>query len=270
MTEGVATPVATPRVSVIMPSYNHAHYIERAIRSVVGQSYPNIELIVVDDGSRDGSPELLQRLSAELGFTLIIQPNAGVCRTLNRGIHEFATGEWIALLASDDFWRLDKIERQLAALRAMPESRFCFSQAREFRDEACADDGRVFPARVRAGSVLDRVFLRQHVPAGTMMFARSLYDELGGFDDGLGEEDWDFVIRSAAASPFAAVAEPLLYYRAHEGNTMRTAGRRRIFQRKAMLLAKNMHLVSPWRWLAAIVFHFAHDIGLSVLRGRAA
>jgi alpha-1,3-rhamnosyltransferase len=99
-----------------------------------------------------------------------------------------------------------------------------------------------------------------------MMFARSLFDELDGFDETLREEDWDFVIRSAAATPFCAVAEPLLYYRAHAGNTMKTAGRPRIFQQKALILSKNMHLVSPWRGWLAIGFHFAHDIGRTIIR----
>ena len=73
---------------------------------------------------------------------------------------------------------------------------------------------------------------------------------------------------SAAVTPFAAVAEPLLYYRAHEANTMRTAGRHRIFQQKAMILSKSMHLVTPWRWLLAIGYHFAHDIVWTAIRRR--
>ena len=101
-----------------------------------------------------------------------------------------------------------------------------------------------------------------------MVFARSLYDELGGFDESLREEDWDFVIRSAAATSLVAVDEPLLYYRAHEGNTMRTIARHRIFQRKAAILSKNMHLVSPWRWLWAVSYHFAHDIVWTALKAR--
>lgn len=259
---------AAPLVTVIVPCYNHAGYVVRAVSSVLDQDYPAIQLVVIDDGSRDESVTVLEALARDRPFTLVRQANSGICRTLNRAVREFAEGEWIAVLASDDFWRLDKIRLQIDALRATPSARFCFSQAREFRDEAHAEEGRVFPSVVRQGRILDRVFVRQHVPAGTMMFSRSLFDELGGFDETLREEDWDFVIRSAAASPLCAVPQPLLYYRAHQGNTMRTAGRRRIFQQKAMILAKNMHLVSPWLWLIAIAFHFAHDIGLSTLRRR--
>ena len=255
-----------PTVTVIIPCYNHASYVARSVTSVLDQDYPAIQLVVIDDGSRDTSVTVLEELSRERPFTIVRQENRGICRTLNRAINEFANGTWIAILASDDFWRPDKISRQIDALHAMPDARFCFSQAREFEDETHADMGRIFPAQVRQGRILDRVFVRQHVPAGTMMFARSLFDELGGFDETLREEDWDFVIRSAAASSFCAVQQPLLYYRAHAGNTMRTAGRRRIFQQKALILSKNMHLVSPWPWLLAIGFHFAHDIALAAIR----
>ena len=272
MSDVVAAPTAppVPRVSVIVPCYNHVAYVEGAIRSVLAQSYPAVELIVIDDGSSDGSAELIRRLAAHHGFTAIVQENRGICRTLNRAIREAATGEWIGLLASDDLWREDKLARQMAALAEQPDSRFCFSQAIEFDDPSALDRGTPFPAQVRTGHVLNRVFLRQHVPAGTMLFARCLYETLGGFDETLREEDWDFVIRSAAMTPFAAVAAPLLFYRAHPGNTMRTRARGEIFRQKAMLLSKNMHLVSPWRWLASMLFHFAHDIVWAGLRARIA
>lgn len=259
---------ARASVSVVMPSYNHAPYITRAIASVRAQTYDRIELIVVDDGSSDGSVALLRELQAEHGFTLICQENAGVCRTLNRGVREAATGDYIALLASDDLWAPDKLERQLAALEADPAAEFCFSQAVEFIDDDAPASGRIFPKRCLRGTVLKKVFLRQHVPAGTMLFSRRLYDQLGGFDETLREEDWDFVIRSAAATRFAAVDAPLLHYRAHVANTMRTRGGRAIFHQKAKILAKNFMLVGPWTWLAATALHFIHDIVLGRIARR--
>jgi alpha-1,3-rhamnosyltransferase len=251
-----------------MPSYNHRPYVERAIDSVLAQTHPSTELVVVDDGSTDGSVELLRTLSERHGFTLICQSNSGVCRTLNRGVREGARGDYIALLASDDFWDPDKLRRQLDALVASPGSEFCFSQAIEFSDDPAADSGRVFPRRCLRGDVVSKVFLRQHVPAGSMLFSRRLYDELGGFDESLKEEDWDFVIRSAAATPFSAVDAPLLHYRAHADNTMRTRGGRAIFHQKAKILAKNFLLVRPLVWLAAIGLHFVHDIVLGRIARR--
>jgi alpha-1,3-rhamnosyltransferase len=245
-----------------MPSYNHSAYIERAIRSVLDQTYAAVELIVVDDGSSDGSVDLLHSFRKRHDFTLICQPNAGVCRALNRGVREAARGKYIALLASDDFWHPEKLRLQVEALAMNPESEFCFSQACEFENEEITDSGRVFPKSCLSGDVLRKVFLRQHVPAGTMLFSRNLYNEIGGFDESLKEEDWDFVIRSAAATVFSAVNKPLLYYRAHAGNTMRTRGGRAIFHQKAKILAKNFMLVSPALWLLANLLHFAHDIVL--------
>lgn len=266
MTENVLTGNRMlPLVSVIMPSYNHSGYVGQAIASVLAQTYPAVELIVVDDGSRDGSVEKLQAMSIEHGFRLICQENAGVCKTLNRGICEAATGEFIALLASDDSWHPDKIRLQIAALAATPDAQFCFSQAREFNDDGDLGSGRVFPRRCARGNILDKVFVRQHVPAGTMLFSRRLYDALGGFDENLREEDWDFVIRSAANTPFAAVDQPLLNYRAHPANTMRTRGGHAIFHEKAKILAKNFNLVKPRIWLMANGLHFVHDILLGRL-----
>lgn len=255
-----------PLVSVIVPCFNHEDYVERAIMSVLEQTYPNVELVVIDDGSKDCSVAKLETLRNSFGFTLVCQENRGVCRTLNRGIREVARGEYIALLASDDFWHRDKIRLQLAELQRISGAEFCFSQAIEFIDDNNADKGKVFPGKCLSGRVIDQVFIRQHVPAGTMLFTRRLYDQVGGFDESLKEEDWDFVIRSAAATLFASVNVPLLYYRSHQGNTMRTRKRAMIFHQKAKILAKNFDLVSPWRWFFAVALHFSHDIVFSRLR----
>jgi alpha-1,3-rhamnosyltransferase len=255
-----------PLVTVIMPCYNHERYVDRAVFSVLDQTYSRVQLVVIDDGSRDASVERLKALKERFGFTLICQENRGVCKTLNRAIREAARGEYIALLASDDFWHRDKLQQQMEELQRRPESEFCFSQAIEFLDEKHPEAGRVFPKKCLAGDVLNRVFVRQHVPAGTMLFSRRLYYQLGGFDENLKEEDWDFVIRCAAVTSFASVDVPLLYYRSHQGNTMKTRNRAAIFHQKAKILAKNFDLVSPWRWLFAIALHFAHDIVVSRLR----
>lgn len=259
-------PSRPPLVSVIMPSYNHVNHVERAITSVILQRGVAAQLIVIDDGSTDGSVDLLRSLSARHGFLLICQDNRGVCKALNRAIRDSAEGDYIALLASDDFWHPDKLRLQLEALAADTQSDFCYSQALEFWDENHLGAGRVFPRRCYRGSIVNKVFRRQHVPAGTMLFSRSLYDALSGFDESLREEDWDFVIRSAAATSFSAVDAPLLYYRAHSANTMRTRSGGAIFHEKAKILAKNFPLVKPRVWLAAITLHYAHDILLGRLR----
>lgn len=249
-----------PLVSVVIPSFNHSQYIEQTIRSVLSQSYNSVQLIVVDDGSSDGSVALLHALAKELDFELLVQENRGVCATLNRGIRERARGEWIAIIGSDDLWRSDKIELQMQALAARPEAKFCYSRGRAFMNGSLPETGRVFPGRVFEGHLLKRVLFRQHVPAGTMLFSRELYDSLGGFDESLREEDWDWVIRCAASTPFASVAEPLLLYRLHPESTMRKSDPLMLLHQKLLLLSKNFRLANPWYWLAAVLTHFIFNL----------
>lgn len=255
-----------PLISVIVPCYNHAAYVDKAIDSVLKQTYLNVELVVIDDGSRDESVRILEALSARHGFRFVSQTNRGVCKTLNRAIQEFSTGQYIALLASDDYWDVTKLARQMEALAIRPGAEFCYTQAREFSDHG--QTGPVFPARPPSGKVTGRVFLRQGVPAGSMLFSRRLYDKLGGFDENLREEDWDFVIRCSAETEFVVVRDALFHYRAHPGNTMRTRARAEIFRQKALILSKNFHLVSPYRWFLSLFIHFAHDIVLSRWLGK--
>lgn len=248
----------SPLVSVVIPCYNHEQYVEQSLNSVFNQTYKNIELIVIDDGSSDNSIAVVKKMQEEHDFTFVTQENMGVCRTLNKAV-SLSQGKYIALLASDDYWDLTKIEKQVNSLESSPNSEFCFTQAKEF-DENNPQHEKIFPKNPLIGKVLNKVFIRQHVPAGSMMFSRTLHDELGGFDENLKEEDWDFVIRCAAETEFSAVSEPLFYYRSHETNIMKTRKRKEIFRQKALLLTKNFDLVSPFRWYFSISVHFLYDI----------
>lgn len=247
-------------VTVIIPCYNHREFVAASIEGVLRQTYPAIQLVVIDDGSTDGSPALLEGLATQHGFDLLTQRNTGVCRALNRAIRECAKGRYIALLGSDDIWAPDKIALQVARLRDEPGAEFCFTQARTFQRTPADATGAPFPARPFEGWVLGRVVFRQHVPAGTMLFTRALYDSLGGFDEQLQEEDWDFVIRAATRTRFVAVRRPLLFYRAHATNAMRVRPRREIFHQKILVLAKNFSVLPAGRWICAVVVHFAHDV----------
>lgn len=92
-----------PLVTVIIPSYNHERYISQSIESVVFQSYKNIEIIVIDDGSKDQSVTLINGLADKYGFIVIARENRGVAKTLNEGIG-LARGKYMSFLASDDYY----------------------------------------------------------------------------------------------------------------------------------------------------------------------
>lgn len=104
------------KVSVVIPSYNHKRYILETLKSIRSQTYDNIELIVVDDGSQDGSGDYLKSLKSEYDFQLILKKNEGICATINRGL-DLATGEYIVIIASDDFIPKDRIKEQVAVFR---------------------------------------------------------------------------------------------------------------------------------------------------------
>lgn len=255
----------SPLVSVVIPSYNHKQYIGEAIKSVIDQTYTNIELIVIDDGSTDGSLSLLNDLSNIYGFKFVAQENQGVCKTLNRGIREFSKGQLICILASDDRFHLSKIELQVKELSNNKSSEFCFTQAVEF-DTDSGKEMRVFPKKNFTGNVLNKIIFRQPYAAGSIMFTRDLYDSVGGFDPALKAEDWDFSIRCAAKTVFSSVSKPLFYYRSHAANTMKIMSRRKIFHDKAIMLAKNYMLVSPWLWIFSFLSHFLYDHFYSLLK----
>lgn len=112
------------KVSVIIPVYNHENYLEYAIRSVCEQYYDNIELIVINDGSRDNSHEKILALKEELSFLYVNQENRGLSQTLINGL-KLCTGDYIALLASDDIWLKDKVSKQVEHMAANPDTVAC-------------------------------------------------------------------------------------------------------------------------------------------------
>lgn len=116
-----------PLVSVLMASYNHEKFVEAAVRSVMAQKGVAFELIVVDDGSTDSSPEILERLQAELNFTYVHRPNKGVVATMNELV-SMARGKYFCSFASDDMMPAGRLEKQSAYLESHPEDPLCFGQ----------------------------------------------------------------------------------------------------------------------------------------------
>lgn len=247
-----------PKVSVIIPCYNHVEYLEQSIKSVLNQTYSNIELIVIDDGSTDGSVKALKALAENYGFTLIIQQNIGLSNTLNKAIKKFSSGEFIAVLASDDYYHVNKIEKQVLEIANNKNSEFCYTKSVEFESQT-GEEIRVFPSKKFTGSVLKKIFLRQPYAAGSILFSKSLYNRVGGFDERLKYEDWDFSIRCAALTEFCVVDEVLFYYRSHSLNLTKTMNRKSIFEQKLKTLNKNSNLVSGWIFTNSIFVHFFYD-----------
>ncbi len=193
-------------VSVLIPTHNRAHTLGRALDSVLAQTLPAAEIIVVDDGSADGTADLLARRYPAV--RCLRQSNHGVSHARNRAI-EAAGGEWLALLDSDDAWLPGKLARQGAALHDDPGKRLCHS------DEIWVRNGRrVNPGARHAkqgGDIFLQCLPRCVISPSAAVVHRDLLREAGGFDESLPAcEDYDLWLRICAREPVAYVDEALV------------------------------------------------------------
>ncbi len=191
-------------VSVVIPTWNRASLVTRALRSVLDQTRPPDEVLVVDDGSSDDTAE---RVRAQFPTVrLLTQQNLGVSAARNAGIRE-ATGEWIALLDSDDEWLSNKLERQLQAVT--DETLLCHC------DEIWIRRGRRVNAmkkhRKYGGSIFERCLPLCVISPSSVLLRRRLLDEVGLFDEALPAcEDYDLWLRVTSRFPVLFIDEPLI------------------------------------------------------------
>lgn len=207
MTSATATP-ESGLVSVIIPAWNAARTLPRAIGSVLSQTWLRRELIVIDDGSSDTTLALLASYGDQL--RMVSQANAGPSAARNCGLRE-ARGEYVAFLDADDYWLPEKLERQVALLDAQPDIGFCSTattvvdtQGRHMRD---------WPCRNAAEPLLETLFMHSAAVSGStsgVLVRRALMLEADGFDERLrGFEDPDLWIRLAALTGYACTPEAL-------------------------------------------------------------
>ncbi|SDI89897.1 alpha-1,3-rhamnosyltransferase [Pseudomonas flavescens] len=216
-----ALPDELPLVSVLISSYNHADFIEASIRSVYAQDYPDIELLVVDDGSCDDSVAKIQRLQEELGFNFQVQANKGLCTTLNEMIARSA-GRYIAPLGSDDVMLPERLSLQVAFMEQHPETGICAGGIVLIDGEGQPLPGNRQRHRPARRLDFDDLFMdrKPGPPAPTLLFRRDALDKVGGFDPSIRIEDYYVELRIAHAGYFIDILEePLALYRVHASNT---------------------------------------------------
>ncbi len=225
-----------PLVSVIGLAYNHAHFLAESLDSVVAQTYANIELIIVDDASPDGSADVIQawvakhpaaaaRLRVQV---LLLQQNVGNCTAFNQGLAR-SQGEFVVDLALDDVLLPSRLAEQVAAFAKLDAS-----WGVVYTDcELMAEDGtfvRRFYSRDAAnrpvpaapsGEVFSDVLGRYFISTPTMLMRRAVLDELGGYDETLAYEDFDFWVRSARHYRYFYLDRPLTRKRLHPASLSR-------------------------------------------------
>lgn len=202
------------RVSVVIPAYNYGRYIAEAIDSALAQTLPPLEVIVVDDGSTDGTAEVLARYGDRI--RVVRQKNQGVAAARNRGI-SVARGATIAFLDADDIWKPRKLELQMARFDADPSLGLVSCGLESFDASGRTLETRVQQSEGQLASALLRFEPDIIAAASTIVVPKRIAEEIGGFDVRLPpSEDWDFCYRIATRYPVGQVAAALVRYRLHD------------------------------------------------------
>lgn len=209
-----------PTVSVIIATYNRAHYVAETIDSVLSQKFRDFELIVVDDGSTDNTRELLRRYGDRLRF--YCQENRGPSAARNLGVRH-ARGEWIAIQDSDDLCRPNHLEVLFAYVAAQPDCRMVFANGAYLGRPNHGRDTTI-PVRKsrrlgRDGVNLQDLFEKSIVRLQASLISKSAYEEIGGHDESLRIcMDLDLSFRLLMTFPVGYIDETVFDYRKHDGN----------------------------------------------------
>ncbi|MNK00030.1 putative glycosyltransferase EpsJ [compost metagenome] len=207
-----------PLVSVIIPCYNHEQYVEECILSVVNQTYRNVQLIVIDDGSKDKSVEVIEKLQAKYQFIFEAQNNIGLSSTLNKAITKYCTGKYISIVASDDFWHPDKIKYQVEHYEQHDQLGLVYCDVNIVNANSEVIDSFSLGAKTEQCTTEDIIRGISVIPALTVMVKKSIYDDIGLFDVETLVEDWDMWIRISLKYNIGFVDKKLAYYRTHDTN----------------------------------------------------
>jgi glycosyltransferase involved in cell wall biosynthesis len=206
------------QASAIIPTYNHTRFVAAAVESALAQTRPPLEVIVVDDGSTDDTPAVLQSFAARV--RAVRQPNRGVAAARNAGA-ALATGDVLAFLDADDEWLPEKLESQIARLEAEPSLGLVHCGVEEV-DAAGAVLGRRIDGLEGAAVEEELLLFRRSVILGGgsgALFPRALFEALKGYDESLSTSaDWDLFFRAARARPVGFVPHVLMRYRVHGSN----------------------------------------------------
>jgi len=196
-------------VTVVIPTYNRSRFLREAVSSVLAQRGVPLEVLVVDDGSTDETPEVLESFGDFI--TSIFQPHRGVSAARNHGIR-LARGEWIAFLDSDDLWLPGKLEAQMAFLEAHPHLRICQTEEIWMRNGKRLNPKNYH--RKPRGDCFPLLLERCLISPSAVVIHRDLFSQVGCFDESLPAcEDYDLWLRIGCRHPVGLIEEPLVVKR---------------------------------------------------------
>ena len=193
-------------ISVIIPTYNRKEMLKRAIQSVLIQSYTPYEIIVIDDGSDDGTKEWLKDNFPNVKY--IYQMNSGVSSARNKGI-KFARGDWIALLDSDDEWLPSKLKDQANEIESNPAAKFLHTNEIWIRNGVRVNQMKKH--KKYGGYIFEKCLDMCRISPSSVLIKKDIFDEIGMFDETLKVcEDYDLWLRFASKYPVHFLDQPLI------------------------------------------------------------
>ena len=214
-----------PLVSIVIPCYNHENFVQDCIQSVIDQTYENIELIIIDDGSKDGSVEKIQEMifACEKRFKRFefrYRPNKGLSRTLNEAL-VWCEGEYYSPFASDDIMCANKIEIQVKYLELNIQYAGVFGAFQIIDNYGVVIN---FIKRKNAIYSFEDIFLHKHeLPAPTQLIRTHLIKEVGGYAENILIEDWFMLLKISHRNfKFSYLDTIFVKYRRHEDNTSKS------------------------------------------------
>lgn len=209
--------MGTPKVSILVRTYNRERFIGETIESILGQSYQNFEILVVDDGSTDGTEALIKLVHDER-IRYHYQPNQGQTSAMNTGVR-MAIGEYLAILDSDDLWLPEILRTALEHLESDPSAGMFYGRASsidEFGNPLAPILG--CPLKYR-DEPMKSLLYGDCVSPATIVIRRSCFDRIGLFDEELnGSEDWEMWIRIARYYKLIFYPQEVAKYRFHKAN----------------------------------------------------
>jgi glycosyltransferase involved in cell wall biosynthesis len=213
-----------PLISVVIPAHNAAPFVAEAVRSVLAQTFRDFELIVVDDGSSDGTGDVLKEFAGRIEY--IHQANRGASAARNAGI-QAAKGRYVCFLDADDSWHADKLEQQIRFMQEHPELGLSFADGREQRDGRVTKESILAATQFHAEltseipirNAFSKLLLENFIPTPSVIVSADCLRRVGLFDENLPvAEDRDMWLRIAAHSAIACLHKPLITVRKHDSN----------------------------------------------------
>ena len=210
-------------VTIIIPAFSHEQYVEQALLSAIRQDYENLEIIVIDDGSTDGTAavieDVLARSCNHRDVKFIRQPNQGLSRTLNKGL-EMAGGEFVHILASDDAYLPAKTSVCVNRLSALPESVgaiYCDGYVVDEDNNKLMKFSERFP-RPFSSNTHKELLVGNWIPAMGLFYRKKALLAAGGYDESIQVEDWELLLRLTRSFRVLSIPDLLFLYRSHASN----------------------------------------------------